>query len=423
MESNTTLLGNLLMWPPADLFILLAASPLIVSLIAYMVSSIMLNKRLPLRVLWYTLAFNIITVFCAMLATNNRTLVIMSNVLYLFPAAGVTLCKNKPNPLRFLLRYVLGSAIVFLAVILLMFIVFGSIEFDFAQKRNASITLLLLLLISLACIGVLFFLWFFNKKRIPLPKSSEFFVMIILFLIIAMPFFPISWTKSSKSDIEMTEFHLHRLSWVVPSCISLLSVGYMLIHHRLKRQYIVNKSFVYMEQTQKLQLDNFRQYRHNFTNMLYGFDGILEEDNIENAHAYYLTLANTYKMMNGSNLFSIQKIGSPKLRSILLAELQSAKEVQMPMHIICDDLDKWCKTSDNECCKQFGDMLSVARSEAIHAVAPFVIILIRSENGKVEFVVKNAIPPSECDTCSVRYTKSLSSYIQGQYRIQQLFLS
>lgn len=125
-------------------------------------------------------------------------------------------------------------------------------------------------------------------------------------------------------------------------------------HIRYQRQAQTNSTLMQQQARYVSVVAEQRAYRHNLMNMLYGLDGQMLSGYMNQLRAYYDELVHKTRLINNENIVSLQQIHSDAVRSLLLRQMEKAQDQQLPFLLFAENLTKWMKIDESDCCTLLG---------------------------------------------------------------------
>ncbi|MBQ3484501.1 MAG: GHKL domain-containing protein [Clostridia bacterium] len=193
---------------------------------------------------------------------------------------------------------------------------------------------------------------------------------------------------------------LERLRQVLPDFIVialLLGIGitYVIQDIRHFRQLQENNTLLYQQSLQQLLLQETRVFRHNIANMLYGLQGLLLRDNLDELNAYYKHMVEACQVINNDNVVALKRIPSVAISSLLLNKVQEANAKGIPFYITVEDDVHWHALSDVDMTVVLGCLLDNALEAAQEASAPHVSFEARNAGKALSLTIRNTYRDGE----------------------------
>lgn len=213
---------------------------------------------------------------------------------------------------------------------------------------------------------------------------------IFLIVIICMVYFN-AFRHISHSD-EKQRFLQLLPDFIVVMLLLVIGITYVLQDIRSYRQTQENKTLLHQQSLQSLLLQDTRIFRHNISNMIYGFQGMLLSGNIDEVDAYYKNMVASCQLINNENVVSLQRLPSVAVSTLLLHKIQDANEHKIPFHANVQENIDWFGLKDNEMVQILGVLLDNALEAARESTAPMIYFDARNN--------ENALSITVCNTCA-----------------------
>lgn len=155
-----------------------------------------------------------------------------------------------------------------------------------------------------------------------------------------------------------------------------------------------------LEQQQRVDdalLKNIRVFRHNISNMLFGFGGLLLSGRTNEIQAYYDEMVQRCRLIHNENIVMLQNLTSPALTGLILHQIDTANQQEIPIDIYIQKGVHRCGLSDAQLCQVIGVLLDNAREAAQESETPYMALEMRNIGHSFEVIVRNTfcLPPPE----------------------------
>ena len=153
--------------------------------------------------------------------------------------------------------------------------------------------------------------------------------------------------------------------------------------------YLNNQSLQDKNDAYQRVLDGTREFRHNISNMLYGFEGVIMSEDIGAIKNYYNEMAKRCLLTNNENADALNHIKNPALTALLLRKLDLAAGQEIPFYLNADPNFDFNGLPSARLVEILGVLIDNAVEAAAKAHAPRVNVTLASAPGYDEILISN----------------------------------
>ncbi|MBR6752621.1 MAG: GHKL domain-containing protein [Clostridia bacterium] len=261
---------------------------------------------------------------------------------------------------------------------------------------------------SMVCFAMLYrmILAFFQHRRINLHLGyllRPAFLMGIVCMVYVNAF-----RHATQTD-QVLRFQQMLPDFIIAFLLLVIGVTYVLQDIRAYKQAEENKSLQHQQELQNIILQDTRVFRHNISNLLYGFQGTLLSGDLDAIKAYYENMTTTCQMINNENVSALQRVPSAAVSTLLLHKVHAASEEKLPMFITVDEDTRWFGFRDEEMVQVLGILLDNAMEAARESAAPFVSFEARNVEDALSITIRNTCGGEEMPV----FTSEMASSKEG----------
>ena len=181
---------------------------------------------------------------------------------------------------------------------------------------------------------------------------------------------------------------------IIMTLLLLIGVSYVLQDIRSYQQSQENKTLLHQQSLQSLLLHDTRVFRHNISNLLYGFQGTLLSGDLTAIRQYYDHMTASLQMINNENVVALKRLPSQAVSTLLLNKIRQAGEEKIPFYATVSEDIRWFGLRDEEMAQVLGVLVDNAVEAARSATAPFVSFEARNnEENALCIVIRNTYNP------------------------------
>ncbi len=210
---------------------------------------------------------------------------------------------------------------------------------------------------------------------------------IVLILIMCVLFYQAMSTMPASDQLSRFEHILP--VFVLILVLLLIGATYILQDLRSYRQLQENKALLYQQSLQSAMLQDTRVFRHNVSNMLYGFQGVLLSGDVKDIQEYYQSMAEACQMVNNENVIALKRIPSHAVSTLVLNKISVANQQHIPCYLIVAEEVEWPRVKDTDMTQVLGVLLDNALEAAAQSRAPHVSMDVRMEKGAFSITIRN----------------------------------
>lgn len=337
-----------------------------------------------------------------------------SPMKFLFAIAGTLICYYFVFKLKGMLL-LLQSFILLLvefAADISMGIVFSAL-FDsqtIATMRHMTSPLTILLQGSSGLAMALFALiyrgllhLFKRVKKAKINTLIGYLLRPLMMLTTTCLIFARSLIHLTTSD-EIERFRLLLPDFLLMLLLLAIGITYVLQDIRTYHQAQENKTLLHQQSLQSLLLQDTRVFRHNISNMLYGFQGTLLSGDMKAIEEYYQSMVASCQMINNENVVALKRLPSAAMSTLLLNKIHQANDLKIPFYASVEENIHWFGLKDEEMCQVLGVLLDNALEATRQSQAPMVSFRAANENGALSILISNTYS-SDTAPCFCKSTK------------------
>lgn len=241
-----------------------------------------------------------------------------------------------------------------------------------------------------------------SKKRALIRVGAQVGYLLRPVAMMGIICFIFAKTLYGSSQTDQIERFLHILpDLIIMVILLLIGVSYVLQDIRSWQQIQENKTLLHQQSLQSLLLQDTRVFRHNISNMLYGFQGILLSGNLTAIQAYYDHMVQTCQMINNENVVALKRLPSQAVSTLLLHKIQKANEDGIPFYATVSEDIQWGGLKDEEMTQVLGVLLDNALEAARHSSAPYVSFEATHVDNALSITIRNTYNFSETPSFSL----------------------
>lgn len=195
--------------------------------------------------------------------------------------------------------------------------------------------------------------------------------------------------RHANNADQVIRFQQMLPDFVVVFLLLIIGTTYVLQDIRSYKQAEENKTLQHQQSLQTLLLQDTRVFRHNISNMLYGFQGTLLSGDLDAIKAYYDNMAASCQMINNENVISLKRLPSAAVSTLLLHKIHSANEQKIPFYTTVEENIRWFGLKDEEMVQVLGILLDNALEAARESAAPFVSFEARNIDDALSITIRN----------------------------------
>lgn len=252
---------------------------------------------------------------------------------------------------------------------------------------NSVAVIISMLLASLKIIKNTFFTDKNNKKQNALILAHAVITLIFLNLNL---FFYFSLSKNLLKKFTI----INMLVLIIYLLITII-VFYMnknLIIEKMKYEQKNNEYEQLKFYTQLIEqlLDDFRKFKHDFSNVMISLGGYLDNNDIDGFRNYYNEIIKEYDKLNKlKDTHNLKYIKNPALKSLLAAKFYHAIQLGVNFKINIFQNIKHINIKTIDLCKIVGILVDNAIEEALKTEEKIVLIGLIEDESEITLVVSN----------------------------------
>lgn len=223
-----------------------------------------------------------------------------------------------------------------------------------------------------------------GKKRNTTPSKSKVIMNIAILLILIMAdFIVIAYMIEDSGDIIV----INLICLLTVLCLSMLyiSMTQTLIIKNDENTELKTYIDTIDELTQEL-----RRFRHNYLNILYAFEGYIENKEWDKLEEYYYEVVQESRKINNSNVISYQKIKNSAILGLISQKIKRANELGLSIILEVPNTITTIGISNSDICEVFGIYLDNAIEAAVESDEKVVKITIDQKEDFFEVIVENS---------------------------------
>ncbi len=178
----------------------------------------------------------------------------------------------------------------------------------------------------------------------------------------------------------------------------LLSIAHDIAESRLEKR---NRALGATQQSIASFLNEMRSFRHDIANMLYGWQGAVNEGDPEKIKEYNFEMNAQFLLINNENALNLQKLTNGSMRALLAEKLKNAEQSGVSAHLLVEGVFEHFKMRTSDLCRVLGILTDNALRAANDCARPTVHIHIFREDDSVNFLVRNTAPDSLIESMSI----------------------
>lgn len=260
-------------------------------------------------------------------------------------------------------------------------------------------------MVALALLYRMFLAWFQHRK---INQNVGYLLRpFFLMVIICMIYFN-AFRHATQAD-ENARFLQMLPDFLIAVMLMIIGVTYMLQDIKAYKQAQENKNLQHQQSLQATLLQDTRVFRHNISNMLYGFQGTLLSGDMAAVEAYYKTMTESCQLINNENVLALKRLPSAAVSTLLLHKIHAANEQKIPFYANVQENIDWFGLKDDEMVQILGVLLDNALEATKEAAAPMVIFDARNEEDALSITICNTYPKGEL----LMFTPDMTSTKEG----------
>lgn len=230
----------------------------------------------------------------------------------------------------------------------------------------------------------------FRKKRSCSGRNAQVGYLLRPLAMLGIICFIFAKSLYSTSQTNQIERFFHILpDMLIMAMLLFIGVSYMLQDIRSYQQKQENQTLLHHQSLQSLLLQETREFRHNISNMLYGFQGILLSGDLSAIQAYYDHMIKTCQMINNENVVALKRLPSQAVSTLVLHKIQMANEERIPFYATVSEDIRWANVRDEEMTQVLGVLLDNALEAARQSKAPFVSFEAKNTDNALSITIRN----------------------------------
>lgn len=158
---------------------------------------------------------------------------------------------------------------------------------------------------------------------------------------------------------------------------------------QLYRLYVNNQSLQTRNEAYQRVLTSIREFRHNVSNMIYGFEGVIMTGDVESIQKYYKELAQRCLLTNNENAVALNNIRDGALVSLLLRKMDRSTEEKIPLYLNVEPGFTFGSLPSVYLVEALGNLLDNAIEAASTSEAPRVNVWMSKTQKYSEIMLSN----------------------------------
>lgn len=246
----------------------------------------------------------------------------------------------------------------------------------------------------MVCLAMLYrmTLAFFQHRRINLHLG--YLLRPALLMSIVCLVYVNAFRHATQTD-QVLRFQQMLPDFVVAFTLLVIGATYVMQDIRTYKQVEENKTLQYQQDLQNALLQDTRVFRHNISNLLYGFQGTLLSGDLDAIKAYYENMTTACQMINNENVNALRQVPSAAVSALLLHKAHDASEEKLPMFFTVEENIRWFGLKDEEMVQVLGILLDNAMEAARESVAPHVSFEARNVEDALSITIRNTCTGDE----------------------------
>ena len=155
------------------------------------------------------------------------------------------------------------------------------------------------------------------------------------------------------------------------------------------RLYFNNQSLQTRNEAYQRVLTSMREFRHNVSNMIYGFEGVIMTGDVESIQKYYKELAQRCLLTNNENAVALNNIRDGALVSLLLRKMDRSTEEKIPLYLNVEPGFTFGSLPSVYLVEALGNLLDNAIEAASTSEAPRVNVWMSKTQKYSEIILSN----------------------------------
>lgn len=155
------------------------------------------------------------------------------------------------------------------------------------------------------------------------------------------------------------------------------------------RLYVNNQSLQTRNDAYQRVLTSMREFRHNVSNMIYGFEGVIMTGDVESIQKYYKELARKCLLTNNENVVALNNIRDGALVSLLLRKMDRSTEEEIPLYLNVEPGFTFGSLPSVHLVEVLGNLLDNAIEAASTSEAPRVNVWMSKTQKYSEIIISN----------------------------------
>lgn len=234
-----------------------------------------------------------------------------------------------------------------------------------------------------------------RKEKYVRAERRYIVYMVALSLLVLIHIILFSYTsyqlfQSSASSASIINVFRQNLPFILSGLILVsLLIFYLWQSIQQYRLYVNNQSLEARNEAYQRVLTSMREFRHNVSNMIYGFEGVIMTGDVESIQKYYKELARRCLLTNNENAVALNNIRDGALVSLLLRKMDLSTEKEIPLYLnvepgfTFDGLPSVCLV------EALGNLLDNAIEAASTSEAPRVNVWMSKTQKYSEIILSN----------------------------------
>ena len=234
-----------------------------------------------------------------------------------------------------------------------------------------------------------------SKKEHPRGSRIYLLRLVVLFLLVfvLMALFAYNGDHLMRQKDPMenvSDTLLRNASFILVYALAIvLLIFYFWQNIQQYRLYLNNQSLKDKNDAYQRVLDGTREFRHNISNMLYGFEGVILNGDADAIRRYYEEMARRCLLTNNENADALNHIKDPSLTALLLRKIDFATEQQIPLYLNADPNFAFNGLPSTRLVEILGVLIDNAVEAAAKAHAPRVNVTLARAPGYDEILISN----------------------------------
>ena len=174
-------------------------------------------------------------------------------------------------------------------------------------------------------------------------------------------------------------------------CIMAVILLFFYIWQNLQqyRLYTSNEALRNKNSVYQRVLDDTREFRHNISNLLYGFEGIILAGDVGAIKAYYYDIVKRSTRINNENADAMNRITHPALTALVHRKLELAETQEIPVFLNVDSGFSFDFLPNARLVEVMGNLLDNALEAARKSDAPCILLTMCSTPEYDEILLSN----------------------------------